>query len=86
MDLGLEIVSDYGRFVPFCGRKTFAVQKGSAFSVFAADPAARMSSTGLQWPLDGVVFANPYCATLNRATGEKVVIETDRRACAYIAR
>lgn len=86
MDLGLEIVSDYGRFVPFCGRKTFAVQKGSAISVFAADPAARMSSTGLQWPLDGVVFANPYCATLNRATGEKVVIETDRRACAYIAR
>lgn len=86
IDLGLELVSDYGRFVPFCGRKTFTVSNGSAISVFATDPATKMSSKGLQWPLDGVSFSNLYCATLNRATCEKVVIETNRRACVYIAR
>lgn len=85
MALGLEVVSDYGRFVPFCGRRVFSAKKGAAVSVFATDPDTKMSSKGLEWPLDGVVFTNLYCATLNRATGERVVIESDRPAFVYFA-
>lgn len=85
MSLGLEVVSDYGRFVPFCGRKSFAARKGAAVSIFATDPATRMSSKGLEWPLDGVEFRNLYCATLNRATGKRVTIESDRPALVYFA-
>lgn len=85
MALGLVVVSDFGRFVPFCGRKTFAVEKGAAVSVFATDPATKMTSMGLEWPLDGVEFKNLYCATLNRATCGRVVLESDRPACVYIA-
>lgn len=85
MALGLEVVSDYGRFIPFSGRKSFAVKKGAAVSIFATDPATKMSSTGLEWPLDGVEFKNLYCATLNRATGSRVVIESDRPALVYLA-
>ena len=84
--LGLEIVTDYGRFVPFRGRKTFACGKGAAVSIFAPDPATRMKSRGLEWPLDDVVFKNLYCATLNRATCDKIVVESDRPAIAYFAR
>lgn len=85
MALGLVVVSDFGRFVPFCGRKTFAVEKGAAVSVFATDPATKMTSMGLEWPLDGVEFKNLYCATLNRATCGRVVLESDRPACVYMA-
>ena len=86
VDLDLEVVSDFGRFIPFCGRISLAVKDGAAVSLFATDPATRMKSEGLAWPLDGVAFKNLYCATLNRAVGERVVIESDRRACVYIAR
>ena len=85
LELGLEIVSDYGRFVPVEGRKSFSVSKGAAISIFAPDPRTRMSSRGLEWPLDGVKFRNLYCATLNRATGRRVVLESDRRVYVYFA-
>lgn len=83
--MGLEIVTNYGCFVPFCGRMVFKTAKGAAVSIFATDPATRMRSEGLEWPLNDVKFENLYCATLNRATGERVVVESDRTACVYIA-
>ena len=85
MALGLEIVTNFGRFVPFSGRRVFAVKKGAVVSIFATDPATRMVSKGLEWPLDDVRFSNLYCATLNRATQDEVVIEADRPSCVYFA-
>ena len=85
LDLGIEIVADFGRFVPFCGRKTFAVRPGAAVSIFAPDPATRMSSRGLEWPLDGVRLANLYCATLNRAVSSRVTLAADRPVSVYVA-
>jgi len=85
LELGIELVSDFGRFVPFLGRVSFRVAKGTPVSVFAPDRATRMTSKGLEWPLDGVKFSNLYCATLNRATAPRVTISSDRPALAYIA-
>ena len=84
IDLGLAVVTDRGRFVPVEGRATLAARKGAAVSVFAPDPATRMTSKGLQWPLDGVEFANLYCATLNRATSSRVVLSSTRRVGVFI--
>ena len=85
LDFGLEVVTDFGRFVPFCGKRAFLVPPGAAISVFAPDPATRMTSRGLAWPLDGVRFANLYCATLNRATASRVVLTADRPVSVYLA-
>ena len=85
LDLGLEVVTDYGRFVPLEGRRTFKVEKGAAISVFAPDRSTRMKSRGLEWPLDGVEFRNLYCATLNRASASRVTLESDRRVYVYFA-
>jgi len=82
---GLEIVTDHGRFVPVCGKKTLRVRPGTAVSIFAPDPATRMTSRGLEWPLDGVRFQNLYCATLNRATAAVVTLTSDRMVFAYLA-
>lgn len=83
--LGLEVVTDRGRFVPFAGRRTFTVGKGTAVSVFAPDPATRMTSRGLAWPLDGVVFRSLFCATLNRASAARITLTADRPVSVYLA-
>ena len=85
LDLGLEVVTDYGRFAPLEGRRTFKVEKGAAISIFAPDRSTRMKSRGLEWPLDRVEFRNLYCATLNRASASRVTLESDRRVYVYFA-
>jgi len=82
MEHGLEIVTDCGRFAPVVGKAAFRVGKGTAVSIFA-NPGTRMKSSGLEWPLDNVKFENFHCATLNRASAARVVLETNRPAYAY---
>ena len=84
LERGLEIVTDHGRFVPVCGRRTLRLGKGTGVSVFAPDPRTRMTSKGLQWPLDGVRFRNLYCATLNRASAASVVLSSTQPVYVYI--
>ncbi len=83
-EFGLELVTDYGRFTPIASAATFALPIGSPISFFALDPSTHASSRGLEWPLDGVKFANLYCATLNRTTLPTVEITSDRTIFAYI--
>ena len=84
LELELEIVTDQGRFVPVCGRRTLRVASGAAVSVFAPDQKTRMTSRGLEWPLDSVRFENLYCATLNRATAARIMLTADRPVFVYI--
>ena len=82
---GLTIVTDRGRFVPVVGRRTLSVARGAAVSVFAPDPATRMTSRGLEWPLDRVRFRNLFCATLNRATVSRVTLAATRPVTVFVA-
>ena len=81
---GCEIVTDRGRFVPVRGKAVLKARKGAAVSVFAPDPKTRMTSRGLEWPLEGVKFRNLYCATLNRATATRVTLTASRPVSIYI--
>lgn len=88
LEWGVGMVSDYGRFLPLVPGSegnAIATEKGAGVSVFAPDPATRMTSEGLEWPLDEVRFTNLYCATLNRAQGSQIRVETDRKAMIYVA-
>ena len=84
LDGGCEIVTDTGRFVPVRGRAEFRVRTGAAVSVFAPDPKTRMTSRGLEWPLDNVRFRNIYCATLNRTTATHVTLTTTKPVSVFI--
>ena len=81
---GCEIVTDHGRFIPVRGKATLTVAKGAAVSIFAPDAKTRMTSKGLEWPLDEVRFRSLYCATLNRATGMRVMLTTTRPVSVFI--
>ena len=80
----LEVVTDYGRFVPVRGSAKFDVRIGSPMSIFAPDPTTHATSRGLEWPLDNVKFSNLYCATLNRTTDSMVELTTDKTIFAYV--
>ena len=84
LDLGVEIVTEFGRFVPVAGKASLRVSKGTPVSVFAVDPATRMTSTGLEWHLNGVKFKNLYCATLNRASAARVTLTATKPVLVYI--
>ncbi len=84
LDYGCEIVTDCGRFIPVRDKVTLKTGKGTAVSIFAPDPKTRMTSKGLEWPLDGVKFSNLYCATLNRATGSRVVLTTTKPVSVFV--
>lgn len=83
---GVRIVSDFGEFLPVCGRLKFKTWKGAGVSVFAPDPLTKMTSRGLRWKLAGVRFENAWCATLNRAAAENVTVTSDRPAFVYVER
>ena len=84
LEYGLTIVTDRGRFVPVRGRVAFKVKKGAAVSIFASDPKTRMTSKGLEWPLDNVKFRNLYCATLNCTTATRIVLTATRPVTVFI--
>ena len=83
--LGVEVVTDHGRFVPVSGRVALSVEKGAPVSVFAFAPGTKMTSDGLRWPLGGVRLDNLHCATLNVADKGRVVLSSNRRAYVFIA-
>lgn len=84
LDYGCEIVTDRGRFVPVRGKASFRVVKGAAVSIFAPDPKTRMTSKGLQWPLDDVKFKNLYCATLNRTRASRITLTCTKPVSVFI--
>ena len=53
-----------------------ALPRGTIVSVFPLSPGARgMRSSGLKWPLDGLVWSAGECGVSNEATGGTVRIE-----------
>lgn len=84
LEAQVKVVTDFGVFHPVLGRARLRAWKGAGVSVFTADPKARMESKGLKWPLDGVRFAKPYCATLNRASAATIEVKSSTPAFVYI--
>ena len=89
LDAQVRVATETGEFLPVGGKAgglSFKTWKGAGVSVFAPDPQTRMTSRGLKWKLEGVRFRSAYCATLNRASSERVAVESDRPAFVYVER
>ncbi len=70
----IDMASDFGRFVAASGERTFDAVPGQEISIFAFDPALRMRASGLDYPLEGVVFDSLWKASLNRASGREFTL------------
>ena len=80
----LEMVSDYSTSFALTGSTELHVGKGRRISVFSPDSTLRISSRGLRWPLDGVVFDNWWKATLNIASEDVVELSFDHPSMALV--
>ena len=86
-DLGernLSMVSDFGTAFPVTDSCDLHLGEGRRFSFFACDNSLHVTSTGLQWPLDGVCFDAWWKATLNRTTEPIVSLHFNHPATALV--
>ena len=86
-DLGerkLSVVSDYGTAFVITDSCDLHLGEGRRFSLFSADNSLRITSTGLQWPLDDVIFDAWWKATLNRTTDPVVSLHFNHPSSALV--
>jgi len=80
----VSMVSDYGTAFAITNSCDLHLGEGRRFSFFSADNSLRVTSEGLQWPLDDVVFDAWWKATLNRTTEPIVSLHFNHPAPALV--
>ena len=83
-DRRVSAVSDYGTAFAITDSCDLHLGEGRRISIFTADNSLRITSTGLQWPLDDVVFDAWWKATLNRTTEPIVSLHFNHPAPALV--
>ena len=68
----VSMVSDYGTAFAITDSCELHLGEGRRISLFSADNSLRITSEGLEWPLDNVVFDAWWKATLNRTSAPVV--------------
>ena len=80
----VSAVSDYGTAFAITDSCDLHLGEGRRISIFSADNSLRITSTGLQWPLDDVVFDAWWKATLNRTTAPIVSLHFNHPSSALV--
>lgn len=80
----IEAVSDYGTAFAVTDSVEIECGEGRQISVFSPDPSLKISSDGLVWPTDGVIFDNWWKGTLNRASDDKVRLDLSHRSLVLV--
>lgn len=80
----VQMVSDYGTAFAITDSCELHLGEGRRFSLFSADNSLRISSEGLQWPTDEVVFDAWWKATLNRTVAPIVTLRFNHPAPALV--
>ena len=80
----VSMVSDYGTAFAITDSCDLHLGEGRRFSLFCADNSVHISSEGLVWPTDGVVFDAWWKATLNRTSAPIVSLHFSHPAPALV--
>ena len=86
-DLGerkLSMVSDFGTAFVITDSGDLHLGEGRRISLFSADNSLRITSEGLEWPLDEVVFDAWWQATLNRTSAPIVSLHFNHPASVLV--
>ena len=81
----VSMVTDFGTFEPVLPPGGTWTAAGRSVSVFAPVPGTRMTSEGLEWPLEGVALDALWRGTLNRTTGDTFTLRTTHPVLLYLA-
>ena len=80
----VEMVSDYNTALAITDSCDLHVGEGRKVSIFSTDGTLRISSTGLQWPLDDISLDFWFRGTLNRATSDAISLRFNHPAPALL--
>ena len=83
-DIQIETVTDEGTIFPVTDTLEFDCGAGREISIFSPDSSLRITSEGLAYKTDDVIFDNWWKATLNKASEDKVRLEFNHRSMALI--
>lgn len=70
----VQIVTDHGRFLGLTKPALLSCRKGEPVSFFAFDPSLRLQVSGVQYPVEQVVFDALWKGTLNVCAGTELDI------------
>lgn len=82
----VEILSDYGRFVPLLASATLACSPGQQISLFSLYPQGEITVEGLRWPIIRRKLTAWWQGTLNEALGDTftVTLTAGSRVIVYL--
>ena len=80
----LSMVSDFGTAFPITDSCDLHLGEGRRISLFSADSSLKITSEGLQWPTDDVVFDAWWKATLNRTSAPIVSLHFNHPSAALV--
>ena len=80
----VSMVSDFGTAFAITDTCDLHLGEGRRFSLFSADNTLRISSEGLRWPTDEVVFDAWWKATLNRTVSPIVSLRFNHPSSALV--
>ncbi|MBE6356429.1 MAG: thiamine diphosphokinase [Lentisphaerae bacterium] len=75
---GIRLYTDSGYFSCFSGAGEFEAVPGSQVSIFSFDPAAKLNSSGLKYPLVNLALSWWYSGTLNEVISSPFTLCSDR--------
>lgn len=78
----VEMITDYGVFVPIIGSAEFESVKGQQVSFFAFN-GAKITLQNLRYAVDNRNFSNWWQGTLNEAIAESFSTQTDEKVLVY---
>lgn len=81
----VEMISDYGRFVPVLQTATLPCIPGQQISIFSMYPCGEITTEGLRWPITRRRLTSWWQGSLNEATGTEftLTLSPDARLIVY---
>mgnify|MGYP000234484686 CR=1 FL=1 len=81
----VEMISDYGRFVPVLQTATLPCTPGQQISIFSMYPCGEITTEGLRWPITHRRLTSWWQGSLNEATGTEFILtlSPDARLIVY---
>lgn len=81
----IEMISDYGSFIPVLQTVTLPSIPGQQISIFSMDPCGEITTEGLRWPITRRRLTSWWQGSLNEARGTEftLILSPDTRLIVY---
>lgn len=76
----IEMISDYGRFVPVLHTSTLRSEPGQQISLFSMNPDGEITTEGLRWPITRRRLTSWWQGSLNEALGTEFTLTLSSNA------